>query len=466
MIILPAPWEGLHPAFPKRPDPFNTNSITNAPVQGGTVGLAWTVGAAMFNKSPASGLKAGAWVTVASLIGGVAVEQYLGRLVARPYLESKGLTVPRQKLIERPFHADENSFIIAGGCAAILLSRMIAQPWAVTGWKRSLGAFSIGSFGGSLCSYGYHYTQLKPYVERIQQQKQTALRYSQEVKEFHRRRKDMGDDLANNDRQAASGALGMTSLQQLLKDVGGNMNLGTNKEDVEPTPMHDLDEKDPQPHFSELRDGERIFKPHTNYKWQPGPDGVQKLEDHISALRTRRTQLAQEAENIFHNMATKEAEYYDTSSSTPQKEERRIALEVLGHVHMNVYLEISQVDWCIADSKKNILQIRAMDKKSHWIPDAPTTKVATPTLTMQLLDELERDNAVSMEDLEVLKENTAMALNDPNLQVVDTKTGQALKDPHASVRKDIEEIEGAQKEARIMGDAIRNLRSEFGKGKQ
>lgn len=470
MIILPAPWEGLHPSFPKRPDPFNTNFLTNALVQGGTAGLAWTVGAVMFRKTPASGLKVGAWVTLLSLVGGGIVEQYVGRAVAQPYLEHKGFTIPRQKLIERPFHADENSFIIAGGCAAILLSRMVTQPWAITGWKRTLGAFSIGAFGGSLCSYGYHYPQIKPYVESIRRQKQIALNYSTEVKAFHKAQRDMDDTHATGDGQLANGALGMTSLQQLLKDVGNNMTPGDTKDAysgmAEAVASYDLDEKDPQPHFSMLREGERIFKPETNYKWKPGPDGIEQLEEHISTLRGRRTRLTQEAEQLFHNIAAKEAEYYKTSSSTPQKEERRIALEVLNHLHINAYLEISQLDWCVADSQKNILQIRAMEKDSHWIPEAPTSKPAVPIHTLQLLDELERDNATSIEDLEMLKENTASALNDPGLQAIDPTTGQSVKDPYAAVRKDIEEIERAQEEARMMGDAIRNLRAEFEKGKK
>ncbi|GAB7352684.1 hypothetical protein MBLNU459_g3045t1 [Dothideomycetes sp. NU459] len=466
MILMPPPWEGLHPAFPKRPDPFNTTSLTNAPVQGGTIGLAWTVGAAMFGKAPGTGLRAAAYVTLVSLVGGVAVEQYVGRMIAQPYLESKGLTVPRQKLVERPFHADENSFIIAGGCAAVLLSRMVAQPWAVTGWRRAIGAFSIGSFGGSLCSYGYHYNQIKPYAERLRQQKQVALVYSQDVKDFHRQRKDMGETQAANADRLTGGPPGMTSLQQLLKDVG-NMTTGNNRDAFVGLPAaasHDLDEKDPQPHYSELRDGERIFKPETNYKWKPGPDGVEKLEEHISTLRERRTRLAQEAEHLFHNITAKEAEYYKTSSSTPAKDERRIALEVLNHLHINAYLEISQLDWCIADSQKNILQIRAMEKDTHWIPDAPKSTMGVPKHTLQLLDELERDNTFSLEELEMLKESTASALNDPNLEAIDTKTGQPVKDPYAAARKDIEEIERAQEEARIMRDAISRLRVEFEKG--
>jgi len=463
MIILPAPWQGLHPAFPKQPDPFNTNSYTNAPVQGGTIGLAWALGAALFNRSPVVGLKVAAWSTVASLAAGVAVEQYTGRVLAQPYLESKGLTVPRQKLIERPFHADENSFIIAGGFAAISISRMVAQPWALTGWKRTLGAFSMGAFGGSLCSYAYHWPQLFPYVERRQKQKQIALMYTQDVKNFHANRNELGDDRVTKP-HSDTGASGMTSLQQLIRDVGG-MHVGSNKDASLPEAESDRqDELDPKPHFSDMREGERVFRAQTNYKWKPGPDGIQELEDHISTLRARRTRLAQEAEQLFHYMAAKEAEYYDTSHITPQKDERRISLEVLGHVHINAYLEISQLDWCIADSQKNILQIRAMQEGSHWIPDAPTNKVAVPTLTLQLLDELERDTASSIDELEAVKEHRASALNDSNLEVIDAKTGQVVKNPYAAVQKDIEEIEKVQEEAKKMSEAIQRLRNEFERG--
>lgn len=477
MIILPPPWEGLHPAFPKRPDPFNTNALTNAPIIGGTFGLAWAAGNAVFRRNPASGLKAAAWCTVLSAAFGVGAEQLVGKIYARPYLESKGIQVPRQKLVSRLLNVDEDTCIIAGGIAGVLLARSIAQPWSVTGWKRSVGAFSMGGFVGDLANYAFHWRQVVPCAEQVQRQKEMKAMYQEELKRFRSTQvmtkygmsfessSSMGNNTKNHNTglEDAARQMGTTSMAQILRDMQK-----TAEENLDKLAgAHDsrrLDEEDPQPHYSEMRDGERVFRPDTNYLWTGTPE---HLETHIAVLRKRREGLKAEAELLFHKMAVKEAEYH---ASANKKEDTRIALEVMNHLHINAYLEISQLDWMIADSQKTQLQLRTLrdnPSAAPWIPPPPpNSDKLVAKHTMQLLDELDRDNALGMEDLEMIRESTRQALLDPALEAVDKETGAKVEDPWGAARKDLEEVDKTMRELRVMREAVEELRRELGGGKK
>lgn len=470
MIILPAPWEGLHPAFPKRPDPFNTGALTNAASTGGTAGLLFAAVATLFRRSPQASLKVAAWGTL--LIAGVAVpaEQFVGRAWAKPYLESKGIAVPRQKLVERTFHLDEDSFIVAGGIAGLLLARSIAKPWQVTGWKRAVGAFSMGAFLGDLANYGYHWRQITPCAQINARNKVLRNQYTEDVKQFSRNSitgkysvslessgQIGGPDAAENKQPG-----GTTSMQQLLANL--QKSAEENMEKIAAADATKLDDTDPQPHHSELRDGERVFRPDTNYTWQ---GTLADLDSHIKTLRERREHLKQEAELLWHKLAVREAEYHSSAATTDEtaKEDARIALEVMNHLHINAYLEISQHDWMIADSQKKQLQLKTLEqsKQSPWIPAAPpNSDRLVPKHTLLLLEELERDNLVGIEELEIIKANTQVALDDPALEAIDKFTGMKVGDPWAAAKRDLDEVEKTLGELKVMKEAIERLKRELG----
>ncbi|KAF1347057.1 hypothetical protein BDV97DRAFT_358404 [Delphinella strobiligena] len=467
MIILPPPWQGLHPAFPKRPDPFDTNSLTSAPVIGGTFGLAWATGATLFRRSPQTGLKAAAYITVASAIIGLAAEQLTAKIYARPYLESKGITVPRQKLVSRLIHIDEDNFILAGGIAGLLFARSVAKSWQVTGWKRVVGSFSMGAFVGDLGNYAFHWRHVRPCAEKVQQQKDTKALYANELKAFRASHiaakygvsisSDSSVRVGRDAADAAGKQIGSTSMQQLLRDL--QKTAEENLEKLAATDAQNQDATDPQPHYSEMRDGERVFRPDTNYTWTGTPEDI---ESHIAVLRQRRESLKQEAELLWHKMAVNEAEYH--SSPSGKNEESRISLEILNHLHINAYLEISQLDWMIADSQKTALQLRTLaENKKPWVPSPPAnSKDLVPKHTMQLLHELERDNTNGMTELELYKETTRQALQEPALEVVDRLSGMPHPDPYATAKQDLEEVEKNIRELKIMRESIERLKKELG----
>lgn len=482
MLILPPPWEGLHPAFPQRPEPFYTTSLTNAPVEGGTIGLAWATAATLFRRSPMSGVKAAAYATLTCAAFHVASEQFVGRVVVTPFLESKGITIPRQKIITRPFVFDENSFIVAGGIAGVLLARTIARPWSVTGWKRAVGAFSIGAFVGDLSSYAFYWRQIEPTAEKVRQQKALQAMYQDEVSDFRRQRLaikygshfDLSattttttTPTSQDTPNAAPSAMGATTMHQLLGDLKRAAEDALEKTDAYDGPTaQELDEKDPQPHMSDMRDGERTFHPETNYDWS---GTVGDLQSHIDSLRARRQKLKAEAELLWHKIARNEAEYLALPTSDQHHHDQdRMRLKLMNHLHVNSYLEISELDWMIADSQKRQLQLQR-SPQDPWIPPAPETAAlpspsGTPTAphTLKLLSELAAENAFSIAEAQSLLQYAQMALQDPTLTALDPRTGKMVADPHAAAKEDIDRIEKTSRELLIMKDAIQALARELG----
>jgi len=227
-----------------------------------------------------------------------------------------------------------------------------------------------------------------------------------------------------------------------------------------------IDEEDPKPHLSSIEDGERVFKPATNYKWTPGSNGLQSLNEHIEHLKKRREEISKEAELFWHTVATKEAEYYETKNNTLLKDERRAALEIMNEVHLNIWLQASILDCklhqtstgfmtltdigMIADSNKNLLQMKAMSEKSHWIPPFPTSAAnSKPKLTGKLLAELSDAN---QETLMMLRETPPVDPTNSRLMATDWRTGQPSKDPEAvykdmteTMEKALLEVENRQK---------------------
>ncbi|KAJ9627322.1 hypothetical protein H2203_003784 [Taxawa tesnikishii (nom. ined.)] len=377
MRITPDPYEGLHPAIVHKPPPLSSSPWTICPAVGGCLGvLGWALGRAI--KRPGLGTRTAAWSTSAYLILNLSSSEYVKRRRINPFLESKGIKVPKSKLVERTLDIDQDNFIILGMLVGIGTAGARRQPWAVFGWQRFVGALSFGAAGGAILSPLVDQQRYVAAFQRLEREREVAKLYEPEMKAFMMQNFFGKEDAQPADQPSSS----MTPLQKLLKQAGpaGMQSpqgppfdrLGAPQMPLFDANLDkDIDDEDPQPHLSEMRDGERIFKPNTNYTWSAGADAIPKLEEHIKLLRTRRSQLAKEAELLWHDLAAKEAVYYEIPIQAKEKADVRSMLQNMNHVHINLWLEIGMLDWMIADSNKNILQIKAMNKKSHWLPRNP-----------------------------------------------------------------------------------------------
>lgn len=464
MRILPPNWQGVHPAYPSNPPPHNPTTLPKATFWAGGAGIVAGGLSLLFKKPAAQGLKTAAWTTV--LYGGASfgLEQWAGRSIARPYLQSKGIDLPKQTIIDRPFNIDADNYLLVGGILGVGCALSVRKPWTVTGWQRWLGAFSCGAFVGDCTNNIYHYDTSSATLQRMRMQETQRIMWREDVKRFieSRAMQELGSATPDNTKQP-----GMTSMQDLLKNAGmaqhaavKDMHAAAEKAALT-AQEEDPDEKDPQPHFSEMREGERVFFPEPNYKWQPSSDGIQQLDSHLEKLRERRTRLIGEASQLFYQLASKQNELYQTEMDAPDREQRRVDAELMGHLHTQTYLEISRLDWCIADSQKTRLQLKALENGQQWLPQKPDAP-SSPQHARRLLADFDHENEAARVEMDLLSEQANAAIRDPGLGAIDMTTGRVVEDPHAQIKKDLEELKRVQKESDMIREAIKKLRSEMG----
>ncbi|KAI5208968.1 hypothetical protein E4T39_01139 [Aureobasidium subglaciale] len=463
MRILPPNWEGLHPAYPSRPAPFNESALTKAPFWAGGAGAVAAGLALLTRRPPAQGLKIASWSTLIFGVTTVGLERYAGHLIARPYLESKGVEIPKSKIIDRPFEIDADNYILAGGLIGIGFAATVRKPWNIAGWQRWLGAFSCGSFAGATFNQIYHFNTSSTLAETIARQQAQRMMWREDVKRFIENKAIQDSGLNAEDAKQP----GMTTMADMLKNVGGAQNAMVKEMHAaaalaaQAAQEEDVDEQDPQPHFSEMREGERVFFPEPNYKWQPGSDAVQQIESHIQKLKERRSRLTEEASMLFYELASKQNDLYLTDKEDFEREQRRVDAELMGHLHTQTYLEISRLDWCIADSQKTRLQLKALENGQQWLPQKPENQ-SKPQHARRLLDDFEHENEIARAEMDMLAQQAVDALRDPGLGAIDMTTGKVVEDPHSQIKKDLQELKRVQKESTMIREAITKLRTEMG----
>ncbi|KAI7314294.1 hypothetical protein KC315_g11409 [Hortaea werneckii] len=93
-----------------------------------------------------------------------------------------------------------------------------------------------------------------------------------------------------------------------------------------------------------------------------GSDAKEELEKHASTITQKREQAAFEAEQAWHHLIKKEAEYLDATSSSEDDTEPALRryLEVLGVIHMGLWSNASRRDWLLTH-----LQQRKQQLKTH-----------------------------------------------------------------------------------------------------
>ncbi|KAL2352299.1 hypothetical protein BJ546DRAFT_989256 [Cryomyces antarcticus] len=380
MRLFPPPHEGLHPRYPKAPEPLPASDVVLAPVVGGSAGALMGLARFVFRRpKPGSAFRVATFITLT--YGGLAAftDHWLAPRQARRYFEREGIKIPAPVLWERSRTVCSDDYIVAGavaglGLLAIKRNRVIPQSALV----KVLGAMSIGSFAANVVFPIGRREQLQQarLIHQMQQDQTLDFMPPEQRKLIMDLRARFSPSAilarftqgqSNNAAPQQSGGSGWSfpGLQQVTPTKQIAVTINKDPDEL------DIDEQDPQPHLSLDEDGEREFIPLTNYKWSPATneEGIRALEKHIERLQERRARRAREAEYLWHQLAEREAAYYAERAGSPSRDEKRAKLELLGSMHSTHWKDISDIDWMIADSQKNILQLRAMINKSKWIPE-------------------------------------------------------------------------------------------------
>ncbi|KAI7344020.1 hypothetical protein KC354_g15381 [Hortaea werneckii] len=97
-----------------------------------------------------------------------------------------------------------------------------------------------------------------------------------------------------------------------------------------------------------------------------GSDAKEELEKHASTIIQKREQAAFEAEQAWHHLTKKEAEYLDATDSSEDETNPALRryLEVLGVIHMGLWSIASRRDWLITHLQQRKQQLKTHSQES------------------------------------------------------------------------------------------------------
>ena len=213
------------------------------------------------------------------------------------------------------------------------------------------------------------------------------------------------------------------------------------------------------PHAVAVLDGKLLFMPRTDYLWSPrsAEDGLRTLRQHIAGLQDERACLAKEAEYVWLELAKKEHAYYRKHDDDDDgaREVQRRALNLLDSIHHSHWRRISDIDWMLANLKKNMRQIEAMqadDGQAAWLPrpQALAGSVHSPELTRNCI----RSHWEGTKHVIGVLEEVASSPNTPEEARKQVNTN--LEDVHVSLKATealLKEFEEKVQEADRNGDS-------------
>ena len=126
-----------------------------------------------------------------------------------------------------------------------------------------------------------------------------------------------------------------------------------------------------KPHMAYIdSNGKETVMAQRDFDWNPENKalGLEALQDHLEDLQKHRRQAVHSAQYLWELIARREAANYKPfgrdQDSQPMILEKK-ALELLSSIHKQHYSQITDLDWCIANTQKLILQFQSDGK---WLP--------------------------------------------------------------------------------------------------
>ncbi|KAF2835549.1 hypothetical protein M501DRAFT_988841 [Patellaria atrata CBS 101060] len=367
--IFPSPLEGQHAAYPPVPSPLPAR-LDNIliPLIGTVGGLFRLLVSRQVGPSLTTAGTCTLWATITQV--GLNTGQ---RWVEQPMLDALKIKPRRRSWIELNDQVELDDYIVVGACGGMAMA-FLRRKHRPMNFTRYLGAAAMGGF------FAFHVG-----FYRMSDTAGSAWRTFMETQgqatqfKVKLRKKYFAEA---QERKAAAGS--PTPLEQLF-----SMLKGSDKDTSQPgVPSHgtvavfeELQEYGQQsqpgaaPHVYIIDENEkRKWVPTTDYHWEPRSpqEGLQELQGHIVELTDLRKQLVEETEYLWIELARREQIFYREKDESIRRGQRK-ELELLGSMHFNLWAEISLLDWMIADSRKNMLQLQPAKegKKWGWMPQVP-----------------------------------------------------------------------------------------------
>jgi len=387
MRLLPPPWEGLHPAFPKPPEPHSSSAILSTLPSASTGGLLFGVIARIFSTTGgATTLAATGTLAMLSIgYGGLkdALRTWTAKEDVYPVLRDEKIEVPPRQFFESTKNWSYNDSQVIGAAVGLATFAVMKRPLPGSG-RRILRALGAACFGSTVGGTVFVNTMLGPKIVAddpmvIQQSFAKQIYESKTGKPGPRWLYPLAIQKEEIEKEQARSIAAVMSSQFGLEH---DLDDGTYAENVQPQPIGS------SPHPIVLLDGKAEYQVTRDYTWryENSEEGLRLLNKQLNDLTGARKGLVEMAEFLWIEVAKRERRYHKESDpESADGRQLRKALELLSSMHSGVWGQISDIDWLIADTKKIMLQIQ---KGGDWIPENPKSidlKTYRPERILELI---------------------------------------------------------------------------------
>ncbi|KAF2498269.1 hypothetical protein BU16DRAFT_615333 [Lophium mytilinum] len=334
---------GQHPISPREPHPLPANGATTSNVPTLSVaGAGILSGYQLLRRRALPGhyLRNVGSLALPTLAFLVAVEILDDEVCIRPTLVKEGIEPIRPPILDFNGKTTTDDFFMTGVISG-LVAASFKRPFAnITGWRRYVSLATIGGLSGFFLAHAYFG---KEYRDAWEKRTLPALRAKIE-KSLALHRRFPGDESTPDDAGPIVDPEGLDAVVPPMIRTPG---------------AHDQIFGPGISPFFVGESGETLI----DYAWEGKESG---LRDCIQSLEQLKKTLVVEAEYLWLEIAKKEYMFYTEQEGTEMKETKARQLRVLEALHRHVYMEISRLDWLIANLKRNIRQLQA---ESHeWLP--------------------------------------------------------------------------------------------------
>lgn len=382
--LFPRPWEGLHPAYPKHPEPLPANPcIDKVPVCGSIGGLIWGAGRSLVGRpAPGSTVRATAVCTVVGTVMAI-IQEMRARKDAYSCLKNEGIKPRPRVLFEYTENRTTEDYMVVGAGLGLLVALRRRSLSGVRGWHRFVGAASFGATAGFFVFLSRYTERVEAAWElrRVTEARAATLRtnspyMSSAFPEVFRSAPSVNtpeNQLHNDPSNTLLTAFGVLDAAQLNSALSpapnGDSLLYGQQLVIELQQGIVQDVPGIAPFLFTIFDNDIEWTPQVDYHWTPQTTehGIRLLRTIIADLTHRSIVYAAELHYLNKYITEREHQLYKEADPSSKIIQRKI-LEWLNSHHSDFTAKVSAYAWMISEAKKRIRQLETPNEQVEWQP--------------------------------------------------------------------------------------------------
>ncbi|KAF2147693.1 hypothetical protein K461DRAFT_283291 [Myriangium duriaei CBS 260.36] len=409
MRLFPPPWEGmLKPGSVEGTPPFPSYpAIHFAPLVGSIVGLPVLGVTTLLSASP---IYAAGCTSLASLLLTTAatfqtIREQKGLAEA---LKTEGLDIPRRRIADRWSRIDGENILMLGGILGMLVASRRPAIWAKTRFQKAARYGAAYSYGVGFASVGLQVVPIPGFIEaQAEWRDWQESRHAGEIALRESTDPMIGFQGPRFPMSLKDNVPGITPGARTLEGVVSDLIGGDAGEEAALAQMTEWS-LDPKPHdfvgvLDENGQLKQDFISRRNMSFLDLPDAEDRLEKHLQSLTDRRQKLSDEAEVMWRLgsraytgfwKSADENKHARMAADLAEEEAERLdeeyhkaycKAEAVNALHAKLWEDISRLDWIIADTKRQKLELQARRKGSSWEPKPVKNQEQIPLDTVRML---------------------------------------------------------------------------------